>query len=418
MNITLNFAREKQAIDIPDGNLLQILQPNKVELGLTGEDEIERALDNPIESLTIEKLFNADDTVAIVTSDITRPVPNKLILPQVLCRLILAGVKTENITIVFALGSHRNHTEAEMIDLVGADIFDNYRCVDSGSAGFVNMGTSSYGTPQDICRHVAAAKKRICIGNIEYHYFAGYSGGAKAIMPGVSTRAAIQANHQRMVDPEAHAGNLVSNPVRLDIDEVINHCPVAFILNVILDEQKRVIKAVAGDCLLAHRAGCDFLDTIYKIGITEKTDIVVVSAGGWPKDINLYQAQKALDNAKHAVRDGGTIILLASCKEGLGEEIFEEWLTQAKCPADLVCRIKQEFVLGGHKAAAIALILANAEIFMVSDLQPRLVESLFMKPYSELEFAFDVALTKYGADAKVIVMPYGGSTLPQLSVSV
>ena len=403
MNITLNFGKDKQTINIPSKNILQILTPNEYETGLINEAEIERALDNPIESLPIGELFCAEDTVAIITSDITRPVPNKLILPLLLRRLLLAGVKAENITIVFALGSHRNHTDAEMIQLVGADIYGSYRCVDSGNDGFVNMGTSSYGTPLDICRYVAAAEKRICVGNI---------GGAKAIMPGVSTRAAIQANHQRMVYPEAHAGNLASNPVRLDIDEVLNYCPVTFILNVVLDEQKRVIKAVAGDCLQAHRAGCDFLDTIYKIAITETADIVLVSAGGWPKDINLYQAQKALDNAKHAVHDGGTIILLASCKEGLGEEVFEEWLTQAQCPADLVCRIKQEFVLGGHKAAAIALILAKAEIFLVSDLPLDMVESLFMKAYSDPERAVADALDKYGVDAKVIVMAYGGSTLP------
>ncbi|MFA6074264.1 MAG: nickel-dependent lactate racemase [Negativicutes bacterium] len=416
MNITLNFGKEKKIIDIPDINLLQILTPNEYETGLINEDEIEWALDNPIESQSIEELFSAEDKIAIVTSDITRPVPNKLILPQLLCRLVLAGVKTENITIVFALGSHRNHSEAEMINLVGPDIYDTYRCVDSGSNGFVNMGISSYGTPLEICKHVAEAQKRICVGNIEFHYFAGYSGGAKAIMPGVSTRVAIQANHKRMVEAAAHAGNIMDNPVRLDIDEVLRYCPVDFILNVVLSEKKEIIKAVAGNCVKAHLAGCEFLDAIYKISIEEKADIVLVSAGGWPKDINVYQAQKALDNAKHAVCDGGTIILLASCKEGLGEEVFEEWLLQAQCPGDLIFRIKREFVLGGHKAAAIALVLEKNEIFLVSDLKPELVEALFMKPYNDLDFAFDVALAKHGEAAKVIVMPFGGSTLPRLQV--
>ncbi|MBQ4417397.1 MAG: nickel-dependent lactate racemase, partial [Butyrivibrio sp.] len=251
------------------------------------------------------------------------------------------------------------------------------------------------------------------LGNIEYHYFAGYSGGIKAIFPGSSTREAIQANHSMMVEEKACAGNLDHNPVRDDLEEVRKHLSVDFILNVVLDEHKQIVKAFAGHIEDAHRAGCAFLDTMYQIKIPGRADIVVVSQGGAPKDLNLYQTQKALDNAKHAIKDGGIIVLVGSCREGLGEKTFEMWLTEAEKPDDLIERVMKDFQLGGHKAAAIAMVRKKAEIYLVSDMEPEFVKTLFMEPFDTVQKAFDAALQKKGAGAKVIVMPYGGSTLPK-----
>ena len=187
-----------------------------------------------------------------------------------------------------------------------------------------------------------------------------------------------------------------------------------FLLNVVLDEHKQILRAVAGDVTAAHRAGCAFLDTLYRKEIDRRADIVIVSQGGAPKDLNLYQTQKALDNAKHAVRDGGVVILVGSCKEGLGEKTFEAWMTAAPTPHSLIDRIQREFRLGGHKAAAIAMVLEHADIYLVSDLAPELVESLFMKPFPTVQAAYDAAAERLGKDASVLVMPYGGSTLPHV----
>ena len=265
----------------------------------------------------------------------------------------------------------------------------------------------------DITRAVAEADRRICLGNIEYHYFAGYSGGAKAIMPGVSTREAIQSNHSLMVNPNACVGNITANPLRKDIEEAAELCGIDFILNVVLDEHKKIIYACAGDAVKAHREGCKFLDKIFRKKMQKRSDIVIVSQGGAAKDLNLYQTQKALDNAKHAVKDGGTIILVGSCREGMGEKNFEQWMLEAKKPQELIERIRKDFRLGGHKAAAIALVLERAEIYLVSELKADFVRSIFMKPYDTVQDAFEAALHKHGKDASVIVMPYGGSTLPQ-----
>ncbi len=175
------------------------------------------------------------------------------------------------------------------------------------------------------------------------------------------------------------------------------------------------MKAVAGDAIAAHRQGCAFLDSMYHALITARADIVLVSQGGHPKDINLYQTQKALDNAKHAVRKGGIVILVGSCSEGLGEHTFEKWITRAPTPGSLVERIRKSFELGGHKAAAIAMVLENADIFLVSDLDPTFVSTIFLTPFPTVQAAVNEAFNRLGLDAKVLVMPYGGSTLPRLT---
>jgi nickel-dependent lactate racemase len=314
--------------------------------------------------------------------------------------------------VVFGLGSHRKHTEEEKKYLVGEDIYGKIRCVDSDVKQCKMLGTTTRGTPVEIFDVVADADRRICLGNIEYHYFAGYSGGAKAIMPGVSTRAAIQANHSAMVKDAARAGAIDDNPVRQDIDEVVEFIPIDFILNVVLDENKKIIKAVAGHYMQAHREGCRFLDGLYKIEIPRRADIVITTPGGYPKDINLYQAQKALDNAKHAVRDGGIIILLASCTEGFGEGVFERWIQESASPDDLITRIRSHFELGGHKAAAIALVEKKAGIFIVSDMADEKAKKLYMEPFGSMKDALDRAFARLGKDAMVLLMPHGGSTLP------
>lgn len=413
MKLELGFGQGTQPLEVPDQNVMGVLEPNPVPAGLTGTAEVTRALAEPIGAPPLRQVVRPGETVAIVTSDITRPCPTAKILPPVLAELEAGGVRREDITLVFALGSHRPHTEEEMRHLAGPD-YDTLRCVDS-VGDFVHLGKTHRGTPVDIFRAVAEADRRICLGNIEYHYFAGYSGGAKAIMPGVSTRAAIQANHTMMVLPEACAGRLEGNPLREDLEEAAAICGVDYLVNVVLDAHKEIVKAVAGDVTAAHRVGCRFLDGLYQVSIPHRADIVVVSQGGAPKDLNLYQTQKALDNAKHAVRPGGVVVLVGSCKEGLGEATFGRWIQEAKKPSDLTDRVQKHFELGGHKAAAIAMVLASAEVYLVSEMDPELTRKCFLEPFETVQAAFDQAFARLGPEAQVLVMPYGGSTLPRVA---
>lgn len=414
MKIEIGFGDGTQPVEIDDRNLQGVLLPNTVIAGGEEEEIVKGAVEHPIGSPRLCKLVRPGQKAVIVTSDITRPVPSRLLLPFILNELNAGGVGDKDITVVFALGIHRKHTEEEQRRLAGG-AYERVRCVDSDPEDCVNLGATSLGTPVNVTRAVAKADIRICLGNIEYHYFAGYSGGGKAIMPGVSDRDAIQANHRLMVNPEACAGRIEGNPIRRDIEEAAAVCGVDFILNVILDEHKRVVGAVAGDVTKAHREGCSLLDRLYSCKIESRADIVIVSQGGSPKDINLYQTQKALDNAKHAVREGGIIILAGSCREGFGEEVFEEWMTASPSPEYMIERIGRDFCLGGHKAAAIAMVLARAHIYLVSDMDEETVKGIFMKPFATVQAAYDAAKKEMGKDAQVLVMPYGGSTLPILT---
>ena len=414
MKLAFGFGNGVQEVTVPDENLMGILRANEVTAPESEEQEVICALNNPIGSKPLEQIIVPGKKVAIITSDITRPMPTYKVMPALLDSLYAAGAKAEDITLVFALGSHRNHTPEEMEKLAGSRAWREITCVDSDPTDCIHMGTTTAGTPVDITRVVAEADYRICLGNIEFHYFAGYSGGAKAIMPGVSTRDAIQANHSMMVQEAACAGNIENNPIRNDIEEAGRICGIDFILNVVLSEHKKILRAVAGDPVLAHREGCKFLNTLYLKELDAPADIVLVSQGGAPKDLNLYQTQKALDNAKHAVKDGGVIVLIGSCKEGLGEHVFEEWMTKSTSPKAMIDRIGHDFQLGGHKAAAIAMILERADIYLVSEMEPDFVRSLFLTPMPDVQTALNCAINKMGKNAKILAMPYGGSTLPKI----
>ena len=217
-----------------------------------------------------------------------------------------------------------------------------------------------------------------------------------------------------MTLPDARTGKLDGNPVRADLEEAAAMLGCDFIVNCVLDEHKKIVYAVAGDMVKAHRLGCKYLDRMYRKTVAEPADIIITSQGGAPKDANLYQTQKALDNAKHIIKEGGTIILIGACNEGLGNQTFEQWLTQASRPQDLIDMIHADFRLGGHKAAAIAGVMQKADVWLVSEMDPDFVRSIFFIPAASAQEAFDAAMKKHGPGARVIAMPFGGSVLPSV----
>jgi nickel-dependent lactate racemase len=368
--------------------------------------EIRRALAEPIGSPRLSELAATARTAVIVVSDVTRPCPSYRFLPALLEEL--SALRPEDITILFALGGHRAHTDEERQRLVGEEVAaSGVRLVDLDAARCVPVGTTSRGTRLEVFEPYLEADLRICTGNIEYHYFAGFSGGAKAVVPGLCSYAAIRDNHSMMLAPTARAGVIAGNPVREDIDEAGGIIGVDFIFNVLLDEQKRIIRAVAGHYLEAHRAGAAAYDARCDLRVPEAADVVVASPGGTPKDINLYQAQKTLDNVGGAVRDGGVIVLVARCREGFGNKVFEEWMTGMGTPQVLIDRIQQEFVLGGHKAAAVAGLLARSDVHLVSEFPDDVVRSMCMTPFETVGDAVAAALAAAGPSARCLVVPHG-----------
>ena len=321
--ISLAFGSMALELDIPGRNLSSIILPSEPEKKEDGTSLIKRALENPIKSRRLCEIVKPDSKVAIVVSDITRPTPTAKLLTPLLDELYLGGTKDENITVVFALGLHRNQTEEESRKLVGEEIYKKIRCIQHDTGRCRRIGMPSRGTPIEIFEDILNADVVIGTGSIEFHYYAGYSGGAKSVLPGVSSRETVITNHKMMIDEKAVSGR-VDGPVRQDMEEAAKIFGLDFILNVVLDSKKEIVAAVAGDFIEAHRKGVEVVDSMYKVPV-EPADAVIVSCGGFPKDINLFQANKALDNATQAVKRGGSIILVAECAEGIGNQVYECW---------------------------------------------------------------------------------------------
>lgn len=417
VELELPYGHEALKARVPDTNLQGVLLPRQSEAPADEAVLLREALANPIGTARLREMVRTGQQVVIVTSDLTRPCPSERLLPLVLDELAAAGVPDGDVTVILALGLHRPMTEAEMEAAIGAEVYRRLHVVNHDPADCVRLGVTAAGTPVEIFRPLVEADFRVCLGNLELHYFAGYSGGAKAVLPGCASRATLNANHALMVRPEACAGRLTGNPVRADLEEGAALLGVDFILNVVMDGH-RIVSAVAGDVTAAHRRGCELVsERSIAVGdrIERPADVVLVSAGGHPKDLNLYQAQKALDNAAYAVRDGGVLILAAECPEGLGNRTFEAWLTSGT-PDELLVRIQQEFVLGGHKAAAVAAVLRRAEVYLVSALPGELVRRCGMIPVADLDATLAAALDASGPGASLLVLPQGGSILPQITI--
>jgi len=412
LKLSIPYGDGELPFELPAANLLGVIAPGgelgaeKAPTDAEEQAEIRRALAEPIGAPPLRELAAAASSAVIVVSDITRPCPSYRFLPALLDEL--SAVRPENVTILFALGGHRRHTREEQAQLVGPEVLaSGVRLLDLDAAECVPVGTTSRGTRLEVFKPYLDAELRICTGNIEYHYFAGFSGGAKAVVPGLCSYAAIRDNHSMMLAPTARAGIFAGNPVREDIDEAGGLIGVDYLFNVVLDEQKRIIHAVAGHYLEAYREGVEFYDRRCDLTVDAAADVVIASPGGRPKDINLYQAQKTLDNVAGAVRRGGAVILTARCQEGFGQQAFEEWMRAMGSPQVLVERIQREFVLGGHKAAAIAGLLAEADVYLVSEFPDEVVRSMCMQPFADVDSAIAAAFARYGAAVRFLVVPHG-----------
>ena len=404
MRFNLPYGKKNISLDVSDKNIVPIVfKDSQDELKPDEDSIISIALDNPISLARLSSLAYRKNHVCILVSDITRPCPSYKFLPSIIHELKEAEVG--EIEIVFGLGIHRNHTDEEKIKLAGEMAAKNCKLTDSDISRCKFIGSTSHNTPVEVFEDVLKSDFIIATGNIEYHYFSGYSGGSKALMPGACSKNSISANHSMMLEDSAAAGEFFNNPVRCDIEEAGKLAGIDFIFNVILDDYKHVIGAVCGKNNEAYLEGIKLYDSIYEISVKEKADIVITSPGGYPKDINLYQAQKALDNVKNIVKDNGTVILVAQCTEGFGESVFEEWMADVKNYDMLHKRIKREFILGGHKAVAVSKLLTKARIYSYVDDKDKYFKSGFEITDNIQEF-IDKEVKKNN-QIKIAVVPNG-----------
>ena len=412
--VTLAYGTGTYDVNIPDSNLLGVYGVRESESVVTQDESLilRNALNNPIGTAPLRELVHPGVQVAIITSDLTRPCPSDRLLPPVLEELRAAGIPDKDILIVLALGVHRPMTEAEIDQTLSPEIHRRFRVLNHDPDNTVHLGETRRGTPVDIFRPVVEADIRICLGALEFHWFAGFSGGAKAILPGCASMAFVTKNHAMLVLPEAAGGRNEGNPLRADLEEGVSMLGVDFILNVVLDPENRIQEAVAGDVIAAHRAGCELISRRRKVYVPRKGDIVLASPGGYPKDINLFQSHKGLENASHFVRQGGILILVAECREMIGNQNFEDWMLTSKSPQDILERMEGQFILGGHKAAALAATELRIQVYLVSALPADLARRMYMQPFDTPQAALDHAMEELGLESQVIVLPHAISILP------
>lgn len=412
MKVSLNYGYDSMALDIPAENYMGTLNPKDIREIEDPINEVRRALANPIGSKKLKELVSSQDKVVILASDITRPSPSSVLLPPIIEELKEAGVSNDQITIVFGLGVHRKQTEEEKMKLVGENVYNQVKCIDHDIENCVKIGITKRGNEVSVFKEVLKSDFIIATGNLEFHYFAGFSGGAKAVAPGICSRSTTADNHKHFLELGAKAGRIKGNPVREEIEEIGEMVGIDFMVNAVLNSHKKIVKVVAGDITKAHREGAEYTNNIFGVKIDNLADIVITSPGGYPKDIDLYQTHKAMENAMLAVKKGGIIIIAGECRDGLGEESFAEALNGKLSPFELMEELKNNFILGRHKASRIANINLNTEIYLVSNLADEIKKNLFIKSFNSLEEAFSEAIKAQGENAKVLVMPYGSSILP------
>lgn len=411
----LKLAYGKGSLDLEFSNTqgAAVVKPGTIAPSSDQEQLVQNALRHPLNSKTLTELVKAKKALnaVIIVNDITRPTPYQVMLPPMLQELHGAGIKPENITLLVALGIHRPHTDEENRMIFGDEICNKYRIESHNCDGHLkSLGFLSNGMELVINRTAAETDLLITTGMVNLHYFAGYSGGRKSILPGIAARGLISANHQMMSDERACLGNYTTNPVNDIMLEAAERVGVDFIMNVVTAGKNQIAYAAAGHLYDAWLSCVQYCEKANVVTINNQADIVVASCGGYPKDINVYQAQKALDAAALAVKPGGTIILAAECREGLGEETFEEWIDAARTPQDILDRFDRQFELGGHKAYAICRTLNKASIILVSSLDTAQVENMFLTPAASLDDALQMAINKHGEKGSIIVMPEASKT--------
>jgi len=411
----LKYGRKNLEFEIESSRVLDILKANEKEGLADPMSAVEDSLEDSIGSAPLSELLQLREIneLVIIVNDVTRFTPYNYMLPPLLKTIAEAGIKKEQVTFVIATGVHSAHSAEQNREIFGREIDSSYNFIHHNcDQNLADLGKLSTGNQLKINKKVAEADFVITTGDILPHYMAGFSGGRKSILPGVAGRDSIENNHAMMVEVIEEQPALENNPISREMFEAAEMLGVDYILNVVTNSEREIVKVVAGDYRQAWEAGIDISAEMYHLNLAEKADAAVVSSGGFPRDINIYQAQKALDHADHAVKKGGTIIWVAECSEGYGEERFEMWMNEAQNPEDNVDRIKEKFLIGGHKAFAISKVAAEKEIILISSLTKERTENIFASKMENIQEAVDFLKEKHGADYSVYIMPQGSLTVP------
>ena len=413
MELLVPYGKDKLKVELPDERMLGVITPNSVEIG-DERQTLMQALSNPMNSKSFSEFISDANDILIIVNDATRPTPSAKVLD-----LIYDDIKDLDYKVIIATGTHRKPTDDELEFIFGPHL-ENFRdrivIHDSkDETMLVYLDTTPRGTEIYINRLALDAHKLVIISSVEPHYFAGYTGGRKSFLPGLAGYKTIEQNHKHALAPEAKTLALTGNPVHEDMEDAAKKLAdrEIFNINLVLDNDHNVYAATAGNLSDSFHAAIDKSNEVFCVNIAEKADIVVTVAP-YPMDIDLYQSQKAIDNGKLALKEGGILILVSKCRMGVGHDNFVKLMASSDTPKGTLEYISQEYRVGYHKAAKLAEIALWAEMWAVTDLDEEVIRSVFMTPYHDLQQALDAALAKLGPEAQVLVMPNGSITVPMV----
>jgi nickel-dependent lactate racemase len=413
MKIRIPYGKEKVDVEIEENRIAGIIEPNVVSVG----DEtktIRKGIEQPINSRNFDEFIADAGDLLFIVNDYTRPTPTVKIL-----EVIYPKAKDKNTSFIIATGIHRAPTEEEFKFIFGNYynlLKDRIYVHDARKdEDMVYLGISSTGTEMYVNKIGVEAHKLVTIGSVEPHYFAGYTGGRKSFLPGIASYKTIEQNHKHALSPRAQTLALEGNPVHEDMVDALKTIEgkEIFSIQTVLDGEKRIYHCTSGHIHDSFLMAIEKAHEVYCVDIKEKADIVVAVAG-YPSDVDLYQSQKALDNGKLALKEGGILILVSECRSGIGEEAYFNLLASSKTPQEALQKIEQGYKLGYHKAAKMAEIATWAEIWGITGLEDKYMEQAFIKPCHEVQNALDRAIEKRGEKAKILFLMDASLTVPNV----
>ena len=415
--LELGYGRKSVVFSFDEAQF-SVLSTDRIPQAPLKDYEIGLALDDPIASPPIDELVSGDDTVLIVVSDATRATASAQVVNLLTRRLVQAGVSPANMAVIFATGIHRPVTEKEKAELLTPFIVQRLRILTHDAydpSKLRTYGQTESGVTVELNSALEEFSRVILTGGVTFHYFAGFTGGRKSICPGLASARTIEATHMLALDFESggrklgvRTGALDGNAVHEECERVASLVAPAFSINTIVNEEKQAVGLYAGDWRLAHRAACDYYLDHFSVPIPAKRDMVIASSGGFPHDINMIQAHKALDMAALACNDGGTIVLLAECSDGLGRPDFLKWFDETDSRA-LAARLVNGYEVNGQTAWALLTKAERFRVCLVSELPPDDVRRMRMVPVRTIEEALEPAGNRAG-----FIMPRGAAVLPRV----
>jgi len=415
---TLKYGTAAFSCRLPEARLLR---PNLPSETGNPRDLVQAALDAPIASAPLSDIVRPGEKVLVVTSDITRYTSSEVYLPVLLDRLNGIGVADKDIEVLIGLGIHRQQSEAEHRKILG-DAWGRVKVTDhecDNPAELVLIGETSSGIAVWINRRVAEADRVIVTGTAGFHYFAGFGGGRKGLVPGVAGRQTCMASHFAVFNPpevggrhpRATTGVLEGNPVHRNLLEAARMAKPNFLLNTVLSPDKQLLRVFCGALEKAHLAACREVERLYAVPLEQPADLAVVSCGGYPKDINFIQAHKALDYGVNALREGGTIILLAACSDGFGNKTFFDWFRYQDL-GEFEAALRERYEINGQTAYSTLMKARRYRVILISELGEEETRQMGMEKATDLDRALRMAHDSLPADPRTVVIPDGGTVLP------